>query len=329
MRDYTNYNAEELLEDDYFLEWMRNDHEETNRWWESWLAGNAEKQSVVAEARLKYQLLVSFKKTKTSQQEAERSWEHIIRAIEQPRRKTRPVRMLWMGAAAACIALLMIFTFYRYAGKGTETIITATTEIKQVKLDDGSLVTLNKGGTLKLYSNVNRQIWLEGEAYFEVSKIKDPAGHKIKFIVHAGDFNVKVTGTSFMVTNSTTEKNVMLVEGRVLLDANGKETPLMPGDRATLDHGQLSMEKVNTAAFAAWKAHEFKFENTSLHDLKILVASIYGMELIIKKEGQLKYNTLNGTVNTDSKENFIKTIAILLNANITNVNNQLIIEPKP
>ena len=75
---------------------------------------------------------------------------------------------------------------------------------------------LNVGTIINYYASfqnkAEREVYLNGEAYFEVAKNAEKP-----FIVHAADLNVKVLGTKFNVSSYPDEPNikVSLVEGRV------------------------------------------------------------------------------------------------------------------
>ncbi len=81
-------------------------------------------------------------------------------------------------------------------------------------LDDGSRVWLNSGSKLKYpkdFSGRRREVFLTGEAYFEVeSDVSRP------FIVRTKRLNVRATGTRFNVNVSSIEKasQITLVEGK-------------------------------------------------------------------------------------------------------------------
>lgn len=68
---------------------------------------------------------------------------------------------------------------------------------RTITLSDGSSVYLNGGSTLIIPHKFsqNRQLWLEGEAYFDVQ-----ADSLSPFLVHAGGIETRVLGTSFTVS---------------------------------------------------------------------------------------------------------------------------------
>ncbi|MFV8341987.1 FecR family protein [Flavobacterium sp. XS2P39] len=137
-----------------------------------------------------------------------------------------------------------------------------------VELSDGTIVHLNSGTSLrypvKFIKNKNRQVFLTGEAFFEVAKDK---AHP--FTVNTQEMNVEVLGTKFNVStykeDSTTD--VVLVEGKVGLykDQKTKDNwvKLTPGLKGSNIKGQqnITTEKVNTDIYTAWIDGNLVFKN--------------------------------------------------------------------
>ncbi|HEX3006754.1 MAG TPA: FecR domain-containing protein, partial [Bacteroidales bacterium] len=107
----------------------------------------------------------------------------------------------------------------------------------QAVLPDGTKVWLNAGSKIRYpmeFLNGDRQVTLSGEAYFEVSKMKDK-----RFIVKAGDLAIKVWGTKFNVKAYPEENTIQttLVEGSVSIlntkENKRGETYLQPKQTAT------------------------------------------------------------------------------------------------
>ena len=116
------------------------------------------------------------------------------RAIENIR-FTRRSAFLAGGAAAGLLAgVLAARQWGREQGLRLSTRIG---EVREVPLDDGSVVTLNTSSEVAVkYSKELRQIHLlQGEALFDVAKNKDRP-----FIVLAGNTQVRAVGTSFSVS---------------------------------------------------------------------------------------------------------------------------------
>ncbi|HEU0126194.1 MAG TPA: FecR family protein [Flavobacterium sp.] len=144
----------------------------------------------------------------------------------------------------------------------------------EVQLSDGTLVHLNAGTTLRypvqFVKNQNRQVYLLGEAYFEVEKDKEHP-----FDVNTQNVNVEVLGTKFNVDtySENTNTDVVLVEGKVSLykDQKTKENQvfLKPGEKGSNEKGQFAItkEQVNTEYYTAWVKGSLVFKNASFEDI--------------------------------------------------------------
>src|SRR5690554_49281 len=129
----------------------------------------------------------------------------VASAPVQTRLVSRKKAVVWYSkyAAAVIIALLLGAATYLYvtysAGnpKYTEIVTGNNQVIEEYILPDGSFVTLNSNSTLhfpeKFEGNI-REVFITGEAFFDVT----PDAAK-PFIIHAGNAQVKVLGTSFNV----------------------------------------------------------------------------------------------------------------------------------
>jgi hypothetical protein len=140
----------------------------------------------------------------------------------------------------------------------------------EVQLSDGTLVHLNAGTSLRypvqFVKNQNRQVYLLGEAFFEVEKDKEHP-----FDVNTQNVNVEVLGTKFNVDtySENPRTDVVLVEGKVSLykDQKTKENQvyLKPGEKGSNERGQseITTEQVNTEYYTAWIKGSLVFKNAS------------------------------------------------------------------
>lgn len=99
-------------------------------------------------------------------------------------------------------------------------ITTPLKSIREIKMPDGSTIWLNEGSKMEYGDEFNdkiREVWLTGEAYFDVAKNKGKP-----FIIHANKVNVKVLGTAFNIKSYPGEKNVetSLIRGSVQVTVN-------------------------------------------------------------------------------------------------------------
>ncbi len=142
----------------------------------------------------------------------------------------------------------------------------------EVQLSDGTLIHLNAGTSLRypvqFVKNKNRQVYLLGEAYFEVEKDK---AHP--FNVNTQNGNIEVLGTKFNVDtySENTSTDVVLVEGKVSLYREHKinEVYLTPGFKGSLAKGEIAIptEQVNTDYYTAWVKGSLVFKNASFADI--------------------------------------------------------------
>lgn len=110
---------------------------------------------------------------------------------------------------------------YKNNGTSTEELIYNTLKVPYGKrfdlmLSDGTQVTLNSGTSLKypvqFLKTKNRQVFLDGEAFFNVAKDSAHA-----FIVNTNQLNVRVLGTKFNLSSYPEDEfvNTTLLEGSV------------------------------------------------------------------------------------------------------------------
>ena len=156
-----------------------------------------------------------------------------------------------------------------------------------ILLADGTRVWLNAESELKYpvqFVGGKRQIYLKGEAYFDVTPNKEKA-----FIVHSYDQQVKVYGTEFCVNSyNQNEIKTVLVEGSVGVKAkfDGIEAKLKPGELGLANFltGEMDVKKVNVRPYIAWKDGDFVFENESLENIMMRLERWYNVKVFFMNE---------------------------------------------
>ena len=158
-------------------------------------------------------------------------------------------------------------------------------------LADGTRVWLNSETTLRYPVNfigMQRVVQLEGEAYFEVS----PDSLRPFYIQMNGN-SIKVLGTSFNVSNYTTDGswNTTLAEGKVEVCSRGKLYTLTPGDHFTADitTGEARIVRVNPLQYSSWKEGKVIFQDERLEDIIRKLARWYDFE-VFYIHSELKFN---------------------------------------
>ncbi|MFB2120295.1 FecR family protein [Parapedobacter sp. 2B3] len=161
-----------------------------------------------------------------------------------------------------------------------------------ITLSDGTRVWLNSESTLRYparFSDKERLVFLEGEAYFEVSnghasaaRLKDIGSGNWPFRVEIRGQRVEVLGTEFNVTayEDEEEARTTLVSGKVwLTDDNKQSVILTPGEQAIRYESGFSVRKVDVQESIAWKDGYFYFNDTDLDKALKQFARWYGLEV--------------------------------------------------
>ena len=162
-------------------------------------------------------------------------------------------------SVAAAVAILLTGTYF-YVNSLDEQISTQYAEKKEIVLPDNSEVVLNADSRL-IYSkknwNANRNISLEGEAFFKVAK-----GKRFTVATEAGE--VAVLGTQFNVENRKGFFEVTCFEGLVSVSFNGKETKLPAGSSFVAIDGQIVTDEKQNSIIPSWINAESTFKSIPL-----------------------------------------------------------------
>ncbi|WP_157207686.1 FecR family protein [Mariniflexile maritimum] len=197
----------------------------------------------------------------------------------------------------------------------------------KIQLSDGTNVQLNAGTSLKypvkFLKGEKRQVFLNGEAFFSVTK---DAEHP--FIVNSENLNVEVFGTEFNVSaypeDSDTE--VVLVEGSVGMYNNfqtiKEATMLKPGTKGALnkENRSISTKKVNTQTYTSWMQGGLFFRNMPFKNIAKKIERQYNMKVVITNK-QLEDETFNGNFNEEPIETILSYFNDSYNINYSIKNN--------
>jgi transmembrane sensor len=153
------------------------------------------------------------------------------------------------AAAAAACAALFVFAPDGIPGTARSRAPAASapagggmiSSIEQSKLDDGTIVELNRGASITvLYSATERYVRLDhGEANFHVAK---DAGRP--FILNIDGVNVRALGTSFNVRRESSAVEVLVTSGVVQVHARDNESapgPKTMREDALVKAGQMAV----------------------------------------------------------------------------------------
>ncbi|WP_431129383.1 FecR family protein [Flagellimonas flava] len=171
-------------------------------------------------------------------------------------------------------------------------------KIFNLELSDGTIVHLNAGSSIRypinFIKNHNREVFLNGEAYFKVAKDADHP-----FIVSAGEVAVEVLGTEFNVSSyeEDSEINTVLVEGSVRMrDASisGQNLILEPGFKGAFNKSDHTIGKaaVDLDLHTSWVKGELVFRKSEFNSMIRKIERRYNVTITNNKEelNQKKFN---------------------------------------
>ncbi|UFH57955.1 FecR family protein [Spirosoma sp. KNUC1025] len=319
----SDFTVEDFCKDPTFIRWVLSPTDESNRFWQSFMADYPHK---VADIRLAidYVKTIQFREIEPTQQDLARLKQRIWKDIEQPDRQTAPVqtvhwyqRPYWAAAAVVLLVASIGFAWWTYQANSALTYQTAYGKIQEIKLADGSVVTLNANSKLKVADNLAdrpvREVWLEGEAYFDIAKRKGA-----KFIVHTPEAQIEVLGTEFNVNTRRDQTYVVLEEGKVQLSTDNQSMVVMkPGDMATVSpkSRQIQLKRVQPDVYDAWKASYIILDGKSLLEIINSLEDTFGVTISLS-DSLLMDRKLTGKLRTDVADDCIENLGIILDANV-------------
>lgn len=159
-----------------------------------------------------------------------------------------------------------------------------------ITLVDGTRVWLASASKLKFPVNFvgdKREVYLEGEAFFEVSPNKEKP-----FIVICSNFSVKALGTSFNVMSYPDERcaQATLNTGKVEVAVKAWKQILNPGQQAVIQCDSVFIRDVNLIPYTSWMNDRFYFLNEELQVIMRKIARWYGAEIVYTSSEIKKYH---------------------------------------
>lgn len=224
-----------------------------------------------------------IKKLKTV--EAKRSkaevWAELEKMLEQPVQKEGSIRFFniktWRVAASIVFIMLLSSFFVARFYKTTIAALPGTQGL--AVLPDGSEVQLNAVTEISykpFWWYFNREVKLNGEAYFKVKKGK-------KFTVVSDYGQTSVVGTSFNIQARGSDYNVTCLTGKVkvLSTKTNEEVLITPNQMAGLTgEGNINLNlNVNAKLATDWTIGKFIFTQVPLDKVISEISRRYGVEI--------------------------------------------------
>ena len=205
------------------------------------------------------------------------------------------IRRRWYRVAVVFIFLLTaigIFYFNISTPDGDTEVVQSKMIIKNnpagqktgINLPDGSVCWLNSESGIKYLSNYTdstRDIYLKGEAYFEVAK--DPAR---PFRVYTTTMTVTALGTIFNISSFSDDKKetVALIEGRISVNCEDNfYNEILPGEAISYDKGLRTSDRIKVDPYDAisWKDGVLSFDEETYQTIFAKLERWYGVKITI------------------------------------------------
>ncbi|PAU93025.1 hypothetical protein CK503_13970 [Aliifodinibius salipaludis] len=232
------------------------------------------------------------------------------------------IRVAAVFLVAGLIGLLSYQSWDKPAQKDQEPILrqisTGNGQRANLTLADGTEVMLNADSELELpkeFASDVREVHLDGEAYFSVSKNEEKP-----FLVHSNQSTVRVLGTSFSIRSYPEDQKVQVVveEGRVSFgqkkEGEGQKAILNRNELGTFD---LSTSTLSTRTvedlelYMSWRNGYLKFEESRLNDVAKALERRYDIRVFFE-EPTLKTLLLTAYLKSRSLQNVLDVISTSL-----------------
>lgn len=237
-------------------------------------------------------------------------------------------------AAAVFLLCLSAWTAYLYMQPISIETVSTLAETRTVHLPDGSTVTLNHYSSISYpekFKSGNREVELNGEAYFEVSKDKEHP-----FIVQTETIDVQVLGTHFNVDayRDNPDVRTTLLTGSVAVSNknNSVRMVLKPNEIAIYNKVEQKLTRKaleNAKDEISWRHGEFIFDDLPLQEIARELSNSFGASIRISDTALQDYRI---TARFRNGEDLETILSVLHNAgyfDYSQNDKQIIITAKP
>ncbi len=278
------------------------------------------------EEDLKHILRVQWYELFKQEIKEEKNFDHVLHRIhyeintrdEKNRKKDTILRIArWFSRVAAILIIpLAIYSGIQFFGTTIKDDL-AWVEVKapawtraQFSLPDGTTGWLNSNSSIRYSGNFNnnRQLWLNGEAFFDVIKdVRKP------FKVETDEIIFTVLGTRFNIASYDNENvvEIVLEEGEVVCYNKEltKSCALKPNDYLSFDKKQkiFKIETVQAEKYSSWKEGKLIFRNDPIEVIARRLERWYNIEVEVRD----KLTNHNGLWATFIDENLEEVLRLL------------------
>lgn len=237
-----------------------------------------------------------------------------------------------IGAVAALFICFFIgYSYSQYQGDDVFYQVYKTLEGENsiIELPDGTEVFLNENTKIEVasdFSPTNRNLKLEGEAYFEVKH--NPSSI---FTVVADKYKLRVLGTKFNLS-AYKEKNIIasLIKGKVEVDLQGFSLgkKMMKPKQNLIFNPYTKEVKLNSYEHSSsidWKKHKLMFDNLDFQFVINDLSIYYNIDIELESD-RLKFEKLTGNYKNKSIEQILNSFKRILDFNIKYEDSKIVLQ---
>lgn len=247
---------------------------------------------------------------------------------------------LFLRVAAILLIMAGVYGFYLYSMSSNSpiqkneevaynTVVSKDDERVVVHIRDGTKIILNSSSQIKYrdtYGISSRDIYLQGEAFFEVNH-----DHSTPFLVHAGNAIIEDIGTKFNVNTNKEQEGteVVVSEGKVKVspqthdsetdstyDKSASSVIVSEGQKVSVKNNpdNLIVEKAVLYQALAWLQQDrLIFDDEPLKQVIEQLENHYGITVEVA-DSSLFNKYITGSFQDETVENVAKVLAISMDA---------------
>lgn len=250
-----------------------------------------------------------------------------LRTVPRPTPR-KPVSRAGIAGVVALLAIGLLGLRYQIGDPWIAFAADWRTEpgqMRQVTLDDGSLVDLGPSSAIAVhFSDEERRVTLlSGEAFFQATP--RAGAERRPFVVDAAHGTTTALGTQFLVEQRPDGAAITAVEHRieVALDMPARaqdSVVLSPGDTVQYDasNGMGRIDTVDIAEATAWRTGLLVFDSVPLEEV-VRKLNRYRRGRIVIANAQLAQRKVSGVFATSDLNDVIRTITAELGASASSL----------
>ncbi len=304
------------------------------QYWENWLTNNKQDQAIFYQAKelvntLSFQITDDEIKNEYHSLQSKLNHQSTSYETITESTNTLPSNVKKLHHRFFIARLAGVFLILAIAGLGWQMWNTTPLQIvstnfgktKTIQLQDGSEIMLNANTSLRFaedwQNKVSREVWLEGEAFFNVAPSKQQ-----NFIVHTEKGKVEVLGTEFNVMQRKDDLEVTLVKGKVQLKLpNQTKINMQPNDQVRITNQTIDQTQIDVKTVTDWKDNKMIFKNASIKSIIRRVENNFGWKVELKNQEVLK-RKINASIPENNPKLLLEALSAIYDLKIKKISEQ-------